>query len=88
MYSDYWVAESDSSVSAVFLSWEDAYLYLPGSCFDGDAKADKIEDVVIRRCGPGKEVPQKDYSLGYTEWQSGDLTIRFYRTYGLELAIY
>ena len=85
MYSDYWVAESDSSVSAVILSWRDAYL---GSVFDGDAKADEIEEIVIRRCGPGREVSDTDRPLDYTEWRSGDQTIRFYRTYGLELAIY
>jgi len=85
MDSDYWIAEADSSVPAVILSWRDAYL---GSVFDGDAKADEIEEIVIRRCGPGREVSDTDRPLDYTEWRSGDQTIRFYRTYGLELAIY
>ncbi len=82
--SEYWVADSDSSVSAVFLDWQENWHYRSG--FDRSAKAAEIDSIITRRCGPGRNVPLNGGKSGYTEWHSGSQTIRLYNS--VRLVIY
>ena len=87
MDTDYWIAESDSSIPAVELSWRDAYLGGPN--FDRDAKAEEIEAAITRRYGPGKYIPETDQLIyDFTEWHSGAQTIRLHKFFDLFLVIY
>lgn len=87
MDADYWIAESDSSIPVVELSWRDAYLGGPN--FDRDAKADEIEAAITRRYGPGEFIPETDHLFyDFTEWHAGAQTIRLHKLYDLFLVIY
>jgi len=68
--SDYWVADSDSTVPAVFLDWRQIHYNRSDSGFDRSAKAAEIDSIITRRCGPGRIISLADRKSGYTEWHS------------------
>ena len=82
--SEYWVADSDSTIPAVFLDWQENWLYRSG--FDRSAKFAEIDSIITRRCGPGRIIPPLDRKQGYTEWHSVSQTIKLYND--VRLVIY
>lgn len=86
--SDYWVADSDSAVPAVFLDWNRIHHNRSDSGFDRSAKAAEIDSIITRRCGPGRIISPADRKAGYTEWHPGPQTIRLYGNFNVRLVIY
>lgn len=84
--SQYWVAESDSSVSAVFLDWDEPWPYR--SYFDWNAKAAEIDSIITRRCGSGRIISPPGRKQEYTEWHFGSQTTRLYNNNGVRLVVF
>lgn len=82
--SEYWVADSDSTVPAVFLNWREIRPNRSG--FDRSAKVAEIDSIITRRCGLGRIIPPLDRKQGFTEWHSDSQTIQLYND--VRLVIY
>ena len=73
--SSYWIQESNNSTPAVYLDWS-SLRYNSG--FDPKAKFEELVGIITDAVGPGELFPQTSSKMMYSEWQTGQRTIRLY----------
>ena len=73
--SEYWVQESDQSIPVIFMDWS-RLKYDSG--FDSEAKYKELVRIITDSVGPGKLFPKTSSKMMYSEWHSGQRTIRLY----------
>ncbi|MBO6221175.1 MAG: hypothetical protein J6N46_04510, partial [Bacteroidales bacterium] len=73
--SEYWVQESDQSIPVIFMDWS-RLRYDSG--FDSEAKYKELVRIITDSVGPGKLFPKTSSKMMYSEWHSGQRTIRLY----------
>lgn len=84
--SSYWVQESNNSIPAVYLDWSKLRY---NSEFDPKAKYEELVGIITDVVGPGKLFPQMDNKMMFTEWQTGQRTIRLYgNTYDVRFSMF
>lgn len=80
--TNYWVQESDNSILAVFMDW--TRIGYPTKPVHAE-KYKEIEGIITACAGPGL----KDERTGkYTEWHSGQRTLRLYDEYGIRFIVF
>ena len=73
--SSYWVQESNNSIPAVYLDWS-SLRYNSG--FNLEAKYEELVRIITDSVGPGKLFPKTGSKMMYSEWHTGQRTIRLY----------
>ena len=77
VHSEYWVQESDQSIPVVFMDWS-RLRYDSG--FDPEAKQKELVDAITETVGQDPVIQKVDRNKKYTEWHSGERSIRLYGT--------
>ena len=77
VHSEYWIQESDQSIPVVFMDWS-RLRYDSG--FDPEAKQKELVDVITQAVGQDPVIQKVDRNKKYTEWHSGERSIRLYGT--------